>query len=44
MAHSRATCEGLRRAYLFGNLPLELAAIQCGVSVHSPPAAGKKRR
>ncbi|MGL9774720.1 MAG: DUF1804 family protein [Sodalis sp. (in: enterobacteria)] len=35
MAHSRATREGLRRAYVFDNLSLELAAIQCGVSVHS---------
>ncbi|MGL9773076.1 MAG: DUF1804 family protein [Sodalis sp. (in: enterobacteria)] len=35
MAHSRTTREGLRRAYVFGNLSLELAAIQCGVSVHS---------
>ncbi|MEN3257244.1 DUF1804 family protein [Sodalis endosymbiont of Spalangia cameroni] len=35
MAHPKATREGLRRAYVFGNLSLELAAIQCGVSVHS---------
>ncbi|MGL9774188.1 MAG: hypothetical protein ACR5LG_10390 [Sodalis sp. (in: enterobacteria)] len=44
MAHSRATRQGLRRAYVFGNPSLELAAIQCGVSVYSRPLLEKKRR
>lgn len=32
MAHPKETRDALRRAYVFSNLSLELAAIQCGVS------------